>query len=241
MGDDSPIDICTKTYNNRKLYGNVHILSVAKKNNYAVITADVVQSRSVEAFRQKRDKKLRELSAIHQQQQLILSPYAVTAWDEFQAILSKPEFLPRIILDLRRYFFPLRLWIAVGVGTVSDAHKKPVNLFAGGESFERARKAADQLKESFSKYPVFTSFESGNPAFDTIANAIYRLHDSLIDKTTAKQWATINAQFKATGQEAAARKLALDASTISRNLKRGYYWQMIETADAVEKIIGSCF
>jgi len=178
---------------------------------------------------------------MHQQQHVILSPYAVTAWDEFQAILSKPEYIPRIILDLRRHFYPLRLWIAVGLGAVSDAHKKPINLYAGGESFERARKAADRLKESFSKYPVFTSFESGNPEFDTIANAIYRLHDSLIDRATAKQWATINAQFKATRQETVARRLALDTSTVSRNLKRGYYWQMVETRDAVEKIIGFFF
>jgi hypothetical protein len=211
----------------------------SKKTCYAVITADVVKSRSIEAFRPKRDKKLRELSAIHQRRKLILSPYAVTAWDEFQAILSKPEHLPRIILDLRRCFYPLKLWIAIGMGTVSDAHKTPINLYAGGEAFERARKAADRLKTSFSKYPVITSFESGNPTFDTIANTIYRLHDSLIDKTTSKQWATINAQLKTARQDTVARRLALDTSTVSRNLKRGYYWQMLETADAVENIIKS--
>lgn len=216
-------------------------MKTPKKRRYAVITADVVKSRGVERFRPKRDRKLRELSAMHQEDKLIVSPYTVTAWDEFQAILREPQFTSRVILDLRRHFYPLKLWIAVGMGTVTDAHRRPVNQYAGGEAFERARVAADRLKGSFSKYPGFTSFESGNQTFDTIANTIYRLHDSLIDKTTAKQWTTINAQLRATRQDVAARRLALDTSTVSRSLKRGYYWQMLETADAVEMIIKSFF
>jgi hypothetical protein len=204
---------------------------------YAVITADVVSSRSVPAFRRKRDQKLRELSALHQREKLVLSPYAVTAWDEFQTILRKPEYAPKAILDLRRLFHPLELWIAVGMGAVSEARRRPVNVYAGGEAFERARKAADRLKEGGSKYRAFTSFESGNELFDTIANTIYHLHDTLLAKTTEKQWASINLQMDTGRQDDTARRLKVDASTVSRNLKRGYYWQLQETKQAMEQII----
>lgn len=208
---------------------------------YAVITADIIGSRKIPAFRSKRDSKLRILSRLHLKKQLILSPYAVTAWDEFQTILRKPEYLAQAIWDLRRLFRPYSLWIAVGIGEVSEAHKRPVNLYAGGPAFEQARLAADRLKSGNSKFTALTAFESGNAAFDLIANTLYHLHDTLLSRTTEKQWAVINVQTETGRQEITARKLSLDISTVSRNLKRGHYWHFEETRKAMEQIIPSYF
>jgi len=215
--------------------------AIASRKCYAVITADVVDSLKVDSFRRKRDRKLGEVSRPHLKQKLILSPYAVTAWDEFQVILSEPEFIPRVILDLRRLFSPFELWIAVGMGSASGVHKEPVNVHAGGEAYERARAAADRLKSGFTKYRVLTSIESGNEIFDTIANTIYRLQDSLLEGITGKQWATINMQIETGRQEMTAKRLKLAISTVSRSLKRGYYWQQVETVSAMERIIKNYF
>ena len=210
-------------------------------NCYSVITADVVASRNIESFRSKRDRKLAEISKLHLEQKQILSPYTVTAWDEFQVLLSKPRNTPQVILDLRRLFYPLRLWIAVGIGSVTQPRKRPINLYAGGEAFERARLAANALKTNSAKYSILTNFESGNDIFDTIANTVYHLQDGLLEGTTAKQWAAINMQIQVGRQDAAAKKLKVSTSTFSRNLKRGSYWQMTETARAMESIIGAYF
>ena len=180
-------------------------------------------------------------SRFHLNRKLILSPYTITAWDEFQAILRKPEYAPRVLLDLRRLFYPFSLWIAVGIGIVSEAHKKPINRYAGGEAFERARMAADRLKAGSPKYRLLSTFESGNDLFDSIANTVYRLQDALLERTTAKQWATINMQMETSRQELTARKLSVDISTVSRNLKRGYYWHFVETADVMERIVRAYF
>jgi hypothetical protein len=201
----------------------------------------VVDSRKIVSFRPKRNSKLKELSRLHLEQELILSPYAVTVWDEFQVILSKPEYTPRVILDLRRLFYPLQLWIAVGMGSASGIHREPVNIHAGGEAFERARQAADLLKSGFTKYRVLTCFESGDKIFDTIANTVYHLQDSLLEGTTEKQWAAINMQLETGRRNMTARRLKLDVSTVSRNLKRGYYWHLIETVDAMERIFKAYF
>lgn len=80
---------------------------------YAVITADVVGSRRIAGFRKKRDSVLRGLSEAQLEQGLILSPYTVTVWDEFQAIMSSPEKFPKATVDLRRQFYPMQLRIAV--------------------------------------------------------------------------------------------------------------------------------
>ena len=204
---------------------------------YSVITADVVGSRKIAAFRPNRDRILKEISRLHLKQKFILSPYAVTAWDEFQVILSKPEHTPRVIFDLRRLFFPFQLWIAVGMGAATGAHREPVNVYAGGEAFQRAREAAERLKSVSTKYRVLTDFESGNKILDTIANTIYHLQDSFLEGITAKQWATINMQLETRSQDLTARRLSVDTSTVSRNLKRGYYWHLVETVEAMERIL----
>ena len=217
---------------------SAHIVS---QECYSVITSDVVDSRKIESFRVKRDRKIDEVSKLHIKQKLILSPYAVTAWDEFQVILTKPEYTPRVILDLRRHFYPLELWIAVGIGAATGTHRRPVNLYAGGEAFERAREAANRLRSGSSKYRVLTRFESGKEIFDTIANTIYRLQDTLLEGTTEKQWAAINMRLGAGSQDIAAKRLKLDISTVSRNLKRGSYWHLVETVDAMEHIMKAYF
>jgi hypothetical protein len=224
------------------MYDNVQVMAnPPSRKQYAVITADVVGSRRIASFRVKRDQRLARISRMHLAQKAILAPYTVTAWDEFQTILRRPEDLPRVILDLRRLFYPMQLRIAVGIGAVTEVRKAPINRYAAGEAFERARNAADRMKRGSPKYRLLTGFESGKEVFDAIANTIYRLQDALVERTTARQWATINAQIDTDRQNATARRLDLDVSTVSRNLKRGYYWHLIETAEAMEKIVRAYF
>jgi len=209
----------------------------SKTKTYAVITCDIVGSRHVEEFRRKRDQKLRSISKLHMYKKWILSEYAITAWDEFEGILSRPRNLPSLILDLRRHFHPLELWIGIGIGQVTEPHRKPVNVYAGGEAFERAREAMNHLKAKRSKTGVLTSFGTGNETFDLIANTVYHLHDTLTQGISTKQWQTINVHMETNRQGATAKKLRLNESTVSRNLRRGFWWQIEETRRAMEQVI----
>lgn len=169
-----------------------------------------------------------------------MSPYAVTAWDEFQTIISKPAHAPTVILDLRRYFHPMKLWIGIGIGEVSEPYKRPVNVFSGGAAFERARKAMDFLKGKSNRQRS-TFIVSDVELFDAVANTLYYLHDTLIKGISSKQWHTINIRLQTRSQEHAARKLLLDESTVSRSLKRGFYWQIKETKEAMQRLINAYF
>jgi hypothetical protein len=213
----------------------------ASKKNYAAITCDVIGSRQIEAFRRKRDQKLRRISKLHADKKWILSEYAITAWDEFEGILSVPANIPAVIVDLRRYFHPFELWIGIGIGQVTEPHRKPVNIFAGGEAFERAREALNDLKAKPRKTGVLTSFVTGNETFDLIANTIYDLQDTLLQGISIRQWQTINVLMETNRQDLAAKKLRLSDSTVSRNLRRGFWWQIQKTTQAMERIIPSYF
>src|ERR1700723_2739253 len=99
--------------------------------NYAAITCDIVGSRQIEEFRRKRDQKLRRISKLHVENKWVLSDYAITAWDEFEGILSRPANVPAVIVDLRRHFHPFELWLEMGGGEGARCHKKPLRVFAG--------------------------------------------------------------------------------------------------------------
>jgi hypothetical protein len=212
-----------------------------KPRGYAAITCDIVGSRQIERFRYKRDQKLHRISKLHVENKWILSDYAITAWDEFEAILSQPKNIPAVILDLRRHFHPFELWIGIGIGEVTEPRKKPVNVFAGGEAFERAREAMNELKSKRSKTGVLTAFVTANEMFDLIANTVYHLHDSLLQSISTKQWETINVRMETSAQELTAKKLGLNKSTVSRNLRRGFWWQIQETQSAMERVIENYF
>jgi SatD family (SatD) len=204
---------------------------------YAVLIADVVQSSARAGMRGLLGKKLAAASARHLREKWIKLPYSVTAGDEFQTVAEMPQWIPAAILDLRIQLQPLSLRIGIGFGSISDRIEAPVNLL-GGEAFQRARAAIDSVKSSERfKFEVLTAFSSSDEVFDAAINLIYGLHDTLVLRIKKKQWQTIEAFQHGRTLQQTARRLRLDTSTISRNLKRGHYWQMAETAKVAEALI----
>jgi len=208
---------------------------------YAVLIADVVASSSRQSLRQLLGKTLSDASGGHLRGKLIKLPYSVTAGDEFQTVVANLPALPQIILDLRIMFQPLSLRIGVGFGRIADRIQPPVNRLSG-EAFQLARQAMQTIKTGRQfKFESLTAFASRNSAFDETINLIYGLHDSLVAGITEKQWETIAAFTSNPTLASTSRRLKLDASTISRNLKRGYYWQLTATAKVVESLIARTF
>jgi hypothetical protein len=206
---------------------------------YAVILADVMASGGRARLRPTLHKLLGEASAAHRRRKQILLPYAVTAGDEFQTITDNLEQIPWLLLDLRSRMQPIALRIGVGIGGVSGRVAAPVNEMDGA-AFRAARQALDGLKRA-RKGAALTAFRSANAEFDSTANLIYALHDTLVRKMTRRQWDTVEERIKHRNLEETARALRLDASTVSRNLKRGYYGQLLAAAGGVEQLIGERF
>ena len=63
----------------------------------------------------------------------------------------------------------------------------------------------------------------------------------LVLKITERQWETIQEFHDTPTLEKTAKRLKLDDSTVSRNLKRGYYWQLTETVKATASLIKRTF
>jgi hypothetical protein len=208
---------------------------------YGVLIADVLESRARADIRGLLGRKLAAVSKRHLRKNLIRLPYSVTAGDEFQTVAGDLPSIPAVILDLRRALRPLSLRIGVGFGRISDRIQPPVNRL-GGEAFQCAREAIENIKTgSLFKFDVLTAFESRSAGFNSTINLIYGLHDTLVLKITKKQWETIEEFLDTPTLEQTAKRLKLDASTVSRNLKRGYYWQLSETVKVAGSLIERTF
>jgi hypothetical protein len=206
------------------------------KKHYAVLLADVIGSSGRRDLRAVLAKRLDAATHVHHKARSIRLPYAVTAGDEFQTILGAQVNIPELIFDLRVKMRPLRLRIGIGFGEVPGRIQQPVNRM-GGEAFERARRALEAVKAEATKFDVLTAFRSGSEIFDSTANLIYALQDTLLLKITSKQWNTIQV-FRATRQVTrVARILKLNRSTVSRNLRRGYFWQVEKTIAGLDRLI----
>jgi hypothetical protein len=208
-------------------------------NLYGVLIADVVASRSTVRLRSSLNGKLRIASIAQLDDQLIRIPYAITAGDEFQVVAARLERIPKLILDLRRRLLPFRLRIGIGIGMVEGQIRRPVNRIAG-EAFENARKAITEIKAK-RKYPTLTLFSSNRKGFDRVANLIYGLHDTLLLRATAKQWETIAVYLIKNRVDYTAKALKIDRSTASRNLRRGFFWQIEDTISVMEEFLRESF
>jgi hypothetical protein len=211
----------------------------SKNHLHGVLIADVVESRSHAHLRSSLNEKLRIASIAQMGDKLVRIPYAVTAGDEFQTIAARLDCLPNLILDLRRRLYPLQLRIGIGIGAIQGPIRPPVNRIAG-QAFEFARAAINKIKET-RKYPTLTGFRSHHAEFDEIANLVYGLHDTLLRQITAKQWETIATYLIKNRVDYTAKALSIDISTASRNLKRGYFWQIEHTAVVMEGVIRRTF
>jgi SatD family (SatD) len=208
---------------------------------HAVLIADVVHSTSRRDIRAMLGERLAGASKRHLRRKLIRLPYSVTAGDEFQTVAASLTAIPEIILDLWVRFRPLSLRIGVGFGHIPGRIQPPVNRLTG-EAFQYARWAIDRVKaKSLFKFEVLTAFASHNEAFDQTINLLYGLHDTLALQITAKQWEAIRQFLEQPSLEQSAKRLKLDVSTVSRNLKRGYYWQLVETIKVAGSLIQRTF
>jgi SatD family (SatD) len=207
------------------------------RNTAAVLIADVVKSSAHEELRRLLGVGMAEASREHLKRKWIRLPYSVTAGDEFQTISISPYNIPEVILDLRVRMQPLQLRVGVGFGPAPRRIQPPVNRLAG-QPFDFARAALDNLKRKNDyKFEVLTSFRSKNQVFDSTANLIYGLHDTLLLRITSKQWENIKTFRARRRLDAAAKALDVDASTVWRNLRRGHFWQLEETIPGMRALI----
>lgn len=212
-------------------------------STFVALIGDVQRSREVADFARHRDQALSSLSRSHRQAGWMDADYAVSAWDEFQGLITRPAALPRVLWDVYKAFRPLDLKLAVGGGRVerlADADRA-INQSATGEAFFLARKALELLTErrhgagrarvavGWNEVPV-----------EAALNSALRLLDLLVAEITGKQWAVIECYEETPHQGEVAARLGKSESTISRSLAAARYWDIRSSIEDLERFLEIC-
>ena len=188
-----------------------------------------------------RDRQLGPLSRLHLAERLIIAPYAISAEDELQTVLTAPAHLPRVVWELRSAFHPLALRVAVGLGQLRSLPRRSgesIHEAGSGEAFDNARRASERFQSRRgTKYPLLTAVCGVDPVLDAAVNGMYRLHDTLLLQISDRQWQAVLAVEREGRQDLAAAELDIDESTISRTLQRAHHWQLQDARRALAEIL----
>lgn len=200
-------------------------------SEFVALIADVADSRQVEDFPRQRDRLLAKLSERHRGRGWSEYDYAVTAWDEFQGLLTTPRWLPGAVWELWRYFQPLSVRIGVGFGKVEFAPdatgRTPLNEAVTGQAFYHAREALDQLDAPVHGMSrVRIRVVAPDSVVAATCNAVLRLADALVQDITGRQWQVIEHYERAGKQAEVAAELGVSSSTVSRTLASARYREL---------------
>src|SRR5690554_6015921 len=198
---------------------------------FVALIADVAGSRQLEGFPSRRDRLLEALSKRHRDRGWCDFDYAVTAWDEFQGLLTAPRWLPEALWDLWRSFQPLSLRVGVGFGDIETAPNAasgtPLNQAVTGTAFYRAREALDMIDappHGLGRVRIQVVADDAHLA--AACNAVLRLADALVQDVTERQWQVIDGYERLGKQSEVAAVLDVSTSTISRTLASARYREL---------------
>ncbi len=213
---------------------------VARMNTRIALIADVRTSRRLSDFAGRRDQALAALSARLLNLGALDASFAVTAWDEFQALLVDPVRLPDVLWDIYKTFQPMQLRIALGGGAVmrQPGSPEPINETATGPAFVAAREALEAIS-SPRRGAGQAMIEVCWPEhwLEPALNAALKPLDVLIGRISTTQWRVIEAYEALGRQDKVAEQLGRNESTISRNLTAAHYWDIKMALDDVQKLL----
>jgi hypothetical protein len=194
-------------------------------DQYAVITADIINSRSQADLVVLLKNQLNELNS-----RALLTAFTVSRGDEIQAVCNDFTALPLIIRHLRYICLPLKLRVAVGIGEMDVATGSGQSSWEmNGTAFYAARNALEHLKNTQGKTPA-TWVDSQAPYFNLTVNTIYSLYDLMINQWTQRQWTTVQTyEVQATLQ-----KTALVFNVSWQNVQKickAAHWETLKTTE----------
>ncbi len=204
------------------------------------IVVDVVESRRMKDFADQRDRLVETLSQRHRQRGWIQFDYAVTAWDEFQGLIERPDQLPWVLWDIWLQTYPIKLRIGLGGGNVErhGGGARTLNEAVTGEAFFLAREALDRAtgrNRSSALSQVVLRWT--HALIESAGNGILRLVDALVDRLTETQWDSIAGYEQFRKQADVAAALAKSESTISRSLASAQYWRIRASLQDLERVL----
>ncbi|MDD2333460.1 MAG: SatD family protein [Mesotoga sp.] len=191
---------------------------------YAIITADIIQSRKQEipvaSIRNSIDGFGSEYLA---------KPFAISRGDEIQGVLSEVGALPILVRRLRYIVRPFRLRIGLSIGEIDkkELENAGSSWDLSGIVFFDARTALDSAKHSKISN---TFFVHDNEVLSIAMNTSLFLLETVERGWTEKQWEAVHTYEAEGTYEKAAKVLGVTAPTVQEHCEKAS-WSVVRAAE----------
>jgi len=207
--------------------------SRADRDVYYALIGDVVSSRSL-TNRAEVQHRLQELAATlngELEDGALAAPLRVTAGDELQGLLERPEPVVDITVRLADHLHPVRLTWGLGRGTLTTELGADVATL-DGPCFHRARRAAERAAEE-DRWLL----EEGLPSPQgRILTALFALMSGIRSDWTETQAKYVR-EVRGRRQKDVAEELGRHKSTISKALASSRYEEIEEGEGAARELL----
>ena len=184
------------------------------ESEYVALIGDVVDSRNSSDRKGLQERLLREIHRLNRSDDgAFLSPLALTAGDEVQVVLTRPENVVDVVVALSDAIAPEKIIFGVGFGALSTQLDSDVARM-DGPCLHRAREALGEVKTD--RWLVARGFGA---VLDQVLSAVFNLIYSVRSRWKPKQLSYARAARSDREQKEIAAEFGVNPSVVSESLK----------------------
>jgi len=213
-------------------------------NPYVAIIGDIKESKKINNRNEIQKKLIQVLEEINLKYDTdISSKFIITLGDEFQGLLCNGANTLRIISEIERKMYPIKIRFGVGVGTITTEVNKEMSLGADGPGYYKARNAIEYLKDNEKKNQTNTAdirfeVDSENQSTTIMINTILSLLTAIKDLWSDRQreiiWDMLEHQDS---QVDVAKRLKIKQPAVQKSLAKGKYYAYKDALETIGKAL----
>ena len=213
-------------------------------NPYVAIIGDIKESKKINNRYEIQKKLIQVLEEINLKYDIdISSKFIITLGDEFQGLLCNGANTLRIISEIERKMYPIKIRFGVGVGTITTEVNKEMSLGADGPGYYKARNAIEYLKDNEKRNQTNTAdirfeVDSENQSTTIMINTILSLLTAIKDLWSDRQreiiWDMLEHQD---GQVDVAKRLKIKQPAVQKSLAKGKYYAYKDALETIGKAL----
>ena len=213
-------------------------------NPYVAIIGDIKESKKINNRNEIQKKLIQVLEEINLKYDTdISSKFIITLGDEFQGLLCNGANTLRIISEIERKMYPIKIRFGVGVGTITTEVNKEMSLGADGPGYYKARNAIEYLKDNEKRNQKNTAdirfeVESENQSTTIMINTILSLLTAIKDLWSDRQreiiWDMLEHQDS---QVDVAKRLKIKQPAVQKSLAKGKYYAYKDALETIGKAL----
>jgi hypothetical protein len=206
---------------------------------YIAIIGDIVESRTI-GNRAEFQRDVATLFAeISKANRRIVSPYTITLGDEFQALYKSAESLFSDLIEVIRHLYPVKLRIAVGIGSITTVINRQQAIGMDGPAFHLAREVMDRIKAEDRTLIQLTTEPKSDTIAEELANTGLALLADLSRTWKANSWSILSELLQGRSISSIAGSLSISQRAVYKNIRTNGIQTTLDLCNGIARLMSA--